>query len=172
MFRTAETFRAEVEALTRQTITDHQVEQVLAGIWPDNPDATDRTRASAARRRDAVRSMYRNDPASPAGAAPPTASSRPPAPGSSGQRPAAATVASRSSPACSPAPAASAATSPSESPPSPSPTACRRPAAPGGGTGGDRPAQPDVAALRPGDVLRRRAADRQAPRSSGPSPAG
>ena len=62
MFRTAETFRAEVEALTRQTITDHQVEQVLAGIWPDNPDATDRTRASAARRRDAVRSMYRSDP--------------------------------------------------------------------------------------------------------------
>jgi phage/plasmid-like protein (TIGR03299 family) len=61
MFRTAETFRAEVEALARQTITDHHVEQVLTGIWPDNPDATDRTRASAARRRDAVRSMYRTD---------------------------------------------------------------------------------------------------------------
>jgi phage/plasmid-like protein (TIGR03299 family) len=62
MFRTAETFRAEVEALTRQTISDHQVEQVLTGIWPDQPDATDRRRAGAARRRDAVRSMYRNDP--------------------------------------------------------------------------------------------------------------
>lgn len=61
MFRTAETFRAEVEALTRQAITDHQVEQVLAGIWPDKPAATDRTRASAARRRDAVRSLYRDD---------------------------------------------------------------------------------------------------------------
>ena len=171
MFRTAETFRAEVEALTRQTITDHHVEQVLAGIWPDNPDATDRTRASAARRRDAVRSMYRNDHGSPAGTAPPTASSRPPAPGSNGQRPAAATVASRSSPACSPAPAASAATSPSESPPSPDPprAAAREPRA----AARRRPAtQPDVADLRPGDVMRRQAAGRQAPRSSGPSPAG
>ena len=61
MFRTAETFRAEVEALTSQTITDHHVEQVLAGIWRDRPDATDRIRAGAARKRDAVRSVYRND---------------------------------------------------------------------------------------------------------------
>lgn len=62
MFATAETFRAEVEALTRQIVTTRQVEQVLAGIWPDRPDATTRTRAGAARRRDAVSAMYRNDP--------------------------------------------------------------------------------------------------------------
>ena len=55
MLRTAETFRAELEALTRQTITDHHVEQILAGIWPDNPDATDRIRASAARRTASTR---------------------------------------------------------------------------------------------------------------------
>ena len=62
MFRTADTFRAEVEALTRQTITERQAAQVLAEIWPDKPDTTTRARAGAARRRDAVHTMYRSDP--------------------------------------------------------------------------------------------------------------
>ena len=61
MFTTAETLRAEVEALTRQAVTAHQVEQVLTGIWPDRPDATARTRAGAGRRREALRTMYRTD---------------------------------------------------------------------------------------------------------------
>ena len=62
VFKTADTFRAEVEALTRQTITDRQAAQVLAEIWPDKPDTTTRARAGAARRRDAVHTMYRSDP--------------------------------------------------------------------------------------------------------------
>jgi phage/plasmid-like protein (TIGR03299 family) len=61
VWRVADTFRAEVEALTNQTITDHQVETVLNQLWPDQPDATTRTRTNAAERRAQVRRLYHHD---------------------------------------------------------------------------------------------------------------
>lgn len=62
VWKVSDTFRAEVEALTRQMITDHQADQVLAGLWPDDPDATPRARDSASRRRAEVRRLYQHDP--------------------------------------------------------------------------------------------------------------
>jgi phage/plasmid-like protein (TIGR03299 family) len=61
VWHVADTFRAEVEALTNQTVTDHQIETVLNQLWPDQPDATTRTRDNAAQRRSAVRRLYRDD---------------------------------------------------------------------------------------------------------------
>ena len=169
VWKVSDTFRAEVEALTRQTITDAQVDQVLTGLWPDDPTATARTRDAASRRRS------RGPPActaptrgSPAGTAPPTASSRPCPRGSCGTHPAAATAASRSSAPCSPAPAPAPTAPPSASPPSPD-----RP--PGRPARLGRPAAPARAACR---CRRRRgtcggaSVARQAPRASGPRPAG
>ena len=43
-------------------ITALQADQVLGALWPDDPAATARTRDHAARRRDAVRHLYRTDP--------------------------------------------------------------------------------------------------------------
>jgi phage/plasmid-like protein (TIGR03299 family) len=61
VWRVADTFRQEVEALTTQAVTDRQVDQVLTQLWPDNPDATARTRDNASQRRAQVRSLYHND---------------------------------------------------------------------------------------------------------------
>lgn len=60
-WKVSDSFRIEVETLTRQTITDRQADTVLTGLWPDDPNASTRSRASAARRRGAVRTMYQQD---------------------------------------------------------------------------------------------------------------
>ncbi|HWL41811.1 MAG TPA: DUF932 domain-containing protein [Ilumatobacter sp.] len=60
-WKVSDSFRDEVEALTRQTITDRQADQVIGVLWPDDPAASARTRASAARRRDQVRRIYLGD---------------------------------------------------------------------------------------------------------------
>ncbi|MFT3851962.1 MAG: DUF932 domain-containing protein [Ilumatobacteraceae bacterium] len=62
VWKVSDTFRAEVEELTRQAITDTQADQVLTGLWPDQPGATARSRDAASRRRAEVRRMYRSDP--------------------------------------------------------------------------------------------------------------
>lgn len=61
-WKVSDTFRVEVEELTRQVVTDRQADEVISALWPDDPKATDRTRNTAARRRSEVRSMYRADP--------------------------------------------------------------------------------------------------------------
>lgn len=62
VFETTKNFQAEVEALTRQTISTATVNAVLTDLWPDDPDATDRTRNAASRRRAAIRHAYAQDP--------------------------------------------------------------------------------------------------------------
>lgn len=62
MFQVADTFRAEVEALTTQTVTDRHLDQVLTGLWPDDPTASVRTRDAASRRRAEIRHLYQSDP--------------------------------------------------------------------------------------------------------------
>jgi hypothetical protein len=62
VWKVSDSFRAEVEALTAQAVTDHQVGQVLTGLWPDDPAATARARDSASRRRSQVRRIYETDP--------------------------------------------------------------------------------------------------------------
>jgi phage/plasmid-like protein (TIGR03299 family) len=62
IWEVSDSFRAEVEALTAQPISDRQADQVLSALWPDNPSATARSRDHAARRRDAVRRLYHSDP--------------------------------------------------------------------------------------------------------------
>ncbi len=58
----ADSFQAEVEALTTQHITDRQADTVLTGLWPDRPDATARAREHASRRRATITRLYRHDP--------------------------------------------------------------------------------------------------------------
>lgn len=62
MLKVSDSFRREVEALTSQAITDADVNQVLTGLWPDDPTATARTRDNASRRRHHVRRLYTHDP--------------------------------------------------------------------------------------------------------------
>ncbi len=62
VWKVSDSFRAEVEALTAQTVTDHQVGQVLTGLWPDDPTATTRARDSVSRRRSQIRRIYETDP--------------------------------------------------------------------------------------------------------------
>ena len=62
MWKVSDTFRAEVEALTAQPITDRQVGDVLTPMWPDDPTATARARDNASRRRAEIRRMYQSDP--------------------------------------------------------------------------------------------------------------
>jgi phage/plasmid-like protein (TIGR03299 family) len=61
VWKVADTFRTEVEALTNQAITDRQAEAVLNQLWPDNPETTTRTRDNAAQRRSQVRRLYQTD---------------------------------------------------------------------------------------------------------------
>lgn len=61
-WQVSDTFRAEVEALTNQHVTDMQAQAVLTQVFPDDPNATKRTRANAAERRAQVRRIYRTDP--------------------------------------------------------------------------------------------------------------
>lgn len=58
----SDTFRAEVEALTSQSVTTQQIGEVLSALWPDDPAATARARDNASRRRAQVRRMYESDP--------------------------------------------------------------------------------------------------------------
>jgi phage/plasmid-like protein (TIGR03299 family) len=57
----ADSFAAEVDALCRQHVDDADAARVLTGLWPDNPDAGARARTRAARARNAVSSLYRDD---------------------------------------------------------------------------------------------------------------
>ena len=151
-------------------ITDPQVEQVLTGLWPDHPDATTRTRAGAARRRDAVRTMYRSDPRVTGWhgtayglvqAASTWEQWNAPRRGDRGEQVLTGVLTGGRVPRPL--------TSPNDSPPWPDPgRPGRRHHTP---VAASRAGDADGAARRAGDVkrLRRR---RQAPRSSGPSPAG
>lgn len=61
-WKVSDTFRAEVEALTAQTVTDRQADEIISAMWPDDAQATARTRSTASRRRAEVRRLYRDDP--------------------------------------------------------------------------------------------------------------